>query len=59
MGMQGCADFVRYGLSKEEAPKGWMGPHKENPIHPLLRDHKILLLLVQGPSPLAGEPSKR
>ena len=27
--------------------------------HPLLRDHKNFLFLVQGPSPLAGEPSKR
>ena len=55
MGTQGCADLVRYGSSKEE--EGWMGPYKENPIHPLLRDHKISLLLVQGLFPLAGDPS--
>ena len=49
-----CAGFVRY---ERGSPKKVDGPYKENAIHPLLRDHKIFLILVQGPSPLAGDPS--
>ena len=54
MGTQGCADFVRYGSSKEKAPKG--ARMAQNTVHPVLRDHKILLLLIQGAKELIGDP---
>ena len=56
MGTQGHADLVRYDSSKDETVRGVDGLCKKNPIHPLLRDHKIFLILVQEPSPLAGDP---
>ena len=54
MGTQGCDDFVRYGSSKRESPKG--ARMAQNTVHPVLRDHKILLLLIQGAKELIGDP---
>ena len=42
----------------KQSPRGQDGPYKENPFHALLRDHKIFLVFIQGPSPLAGDPSR-